>query len=176
MGTFGGADVARYLRLARVVAGTMMRDVAGHLDHAGMDHQDYTHELVIHAWQKLDAWRASPRVSQGPKAEYKYVAKCVWNRARSFIRSRIFAARVRTWGSVADTAFVDATFEDRAICRQTLRLLRGRLSPVEWQILCQVAMAEGSFMRGSSRNEQRRRARAKKKARDVSRCLESCVY
>lgn len=171
-----GGVLEEYRSIARQVSHCIMRDVLGDIDALAMGRDDYEHELVTHAWVCLLDWRTGSRAAHGPQAEHRYVCKCIWNRAKSFVRSRLRAHRRAHMVMLTEArGGLDESFEERAIVRQTLRMLRARLRPKDWRVLCQIAVAEGDCTRGGTRSTQRARAHAKKRAIVVSQFLECGV-
>lgn len=174
--TIGGEQLTRYRRIVREVTHCIMRDISGDLDNQAKGRDDYEYELLTHAWLKLVEWRAGPRATQGPTAEHKFVCKCIWNQAREFERWRLRKRRCAPMVNLTETRMgLDTGFEDRAIARQTLRMLRMRLEPRDWEMLCQVAVAEGYSLEKTRRKHQRLKNRARKNAFRVSLFLENGI-
>lgn len=171
-----GKEVARYRRITGQIAHCIMRDVAGDIDTMSKGRDDYAHELFVRAWIALDRWRSkADMLCQGSTAEHRYICKCIWNKARTFERSRLSAQRcIPTVFLTESRGGLDTEFEERAIARQTLRMLRMRLELRDWRVLCQIAVSEGDRARGGTRKGQRQRQRAKKEAQQMSLFLESC--
>lgn len=181
--TIGGKQLEPYRQVAKQVACCIMRDVNGDVDAAAKGRDDYEYELVTHAWLRLIEWHNGPRADRSPDDERRYIYKCIWNKARSFVRVRVRNLRHMPTAQLTDLAVpLDESFEERAMCRQTLRMLKARLEPQDWLLLCQIAVAEGdrrapdtAVGRNALRREQRAKAQAKKRARAVSLFLETGV-
>jgi len=131
----------RYLKIATEIANCAMRGVRGDYDSLAMGVEDYTSELVLRAWLSVSRWRARPDFfTKTPDDELRYVCRSLWSKVHTFERNRYrkgrMAARVYF---TEEHAGIDASFEDRAMARETLKLLKARLAPREWGILCEEA-------------------------------------
>lgn len=167
-------DVQRYSRLMRQLSRCMMRGQIGAVDALSMGVEDYEAALTLRVWVAFHEWRGNlERVRQGPGAEHKFLCRSIWNEARLYRRRRSSCLRNLPVVPLADWHFDrDESFEERVMARETLRLLRSKIPEHEWDVLCQIAVAEGDAHRGSSRKDQRNRIRVKKRLNRVSEFLE----
>jgi len=122
-------------RVASYLLSTKRADVLGNM------REDYVSELAMLA---IVASRRFKKERGGcRKQEARYVYKSLWNYARYMNRERV-ASKNRFFQSFEEE-LDPISLEEQIEVRDSLRALRERLSPVNWQILERLGEANNSI-------------------------------